>query len=1037
MSVRHSKFIKILTSVGVIMLAPQSLCRAICRIFDLMKFHKLYFLCLCALLFSIDRMVGQIVINEGCHRNYISLLDEDQDNSDWIELYNAGSEAVDLFGFSLSDDSDGMGQWEFPHFNLGPDQYLVVFCSDKDRTVMQPFQPVTTEYSFVPEVGWNTHPFEQSFLWDGVSNLVINTCSYNSQGYTVNSLFSQSDMGYICSAFQFVDGSDASCYATNGMTSTWRPNMQINGIAIGSGNLTNDYTTYPAPYGNWYYSAKHQFLIRAEELQAAGIAAGEISSLAFDVVATDPTLYDYLDIQITSSTIEELSEQFLNINGQEFHTNFKLSAEGETVYLFDPLNALMSSLTVDGDLPDVSTGRFPNGLNNVVLFDQPTPHAVNDNSPAFGIAGTPIASVNSGFFSTPLYITLVNPNEAPTSMYFTTDGSEPNTNSVLYEGQEIPVFTSKIIRARAFKNGYVASPIMTHSYFFNVNHITPIISVVTDPSHLYGDQGMFDHPFDDWLKPGHVEYFDSTATHELLFAQSTGMIMDGGAGGSRGQPQRSFRLKLADGALGENPVDLPIIPTKQDRERYSDFYLRNGSNQYLVLPYKDAAQVRMMSEGSNNYFSAWRPVSVYVNGDYFGLYELREKFNREKFKIEDDAAENSIEILSLSYFYGGVLRAVKGDVDHFYESYDAAIALNETSDTYWEDADQYFDLTYYVDYICGETWMGNVDWPYNNIKIYRSDATNNRWRFAIQDLELSLQPNGWTDCWHNGLDFLDDQGGYPYTNLWIKSINNDAFKTYFINRFADLMNSSYKANRVLAIEEHCFDQTVVEMQNEYERWGDPWNIDGQMENFYNNHLTFQEQLTCRSEEVQQQVANYFNMPAMNVTLNVSPMGAGTIQISTLQPSEYPWTGVYYNGVPVHIEAVANEGYTFDHWDANAVLAQLDATVFDGLLDASDLTFHAYFEVIPDAVVESTSDGSAKVYPNPARGAWYLECDHPEQLIAVKVFDVYGREVLSKEGNEILFKMQINSSRWATGCYQIGLFDQRGQCSRIPLLVAND
>jgi hypothetical protein len=384
-----------------------------------------------------------------------------------------------------------------------------------------------------------------------------------------------------------------------------------------------------------------------------------------------------------------------------------------------------------------------------------------------------------------------------------------------------------------------------------------------------------------------------------------------------------------------------------------------------------------------------------------------------------------------------VLRAVAGDIDHFYESYDAAMALNEFGDDYWNLADAYFDMTYYVDYICGETWMGNVDWPYNNIKIYRSDATDNRWRFAIQDLELALGPNGWTDCWHNGLSFLQDQGGHPYANLWIKSINNDAFKTYFINRFADLMNSNYKAERVLAIESHCFDQTVVEMQNEYERWGDPWNVDGQMENFYNNHLTFQEQLTCRSEEVQQQVANYFNMPAMNVTLNVSPMGAGTIQISTLHPQEYPWTGVYYYGVPVRIEAVANEGFTFDHWDPNAVLSQLNLAVFDSLLAPSDLTFHAYFESIPDAVVESVQDGSVRVYPNPAQNYWNIECKNPNQYTALKVVDVFGREVITKQGQDVMPKMQINSAHWATGCYYVCLFDHQGKCTRIPIMVSHE
>ncbi len=989
----------------------------------------------CFALFGIFHTAcSQIVINEGCHRNYLSFPDEDYENSDWLEIYNSGSEPVDLFGYALSDNDEQPTEWVFPHYILQPNAFLVVFCSEKDRYAAPGFTPATTAYSFVPETGWNTHNFDQTMEWDGVSNIVINTCSYNSVGYTVNSIFNLTDMGYVCSNSQFNDGSDASCYSENGYTSTLRPNMLINGVQIGEGTLNNDATTYPAPYGNWYYSARNQFLIRGQELIDAGLSAGPISSLAFDVVYTDPTLYDYLDIQISTTASDELTGAFINPNGAYFHSNFKLSSEGETAYLYNPEGVIVSQLALDGDMADVSWGRYPDGMNNTVMFSSPTPQASNSNVPDFGIAGTPIATVESGFFITPQYVTLVNPNEAPSDMYFTTDGSEPTISSTLYEGQEIPVFTSRIIRARAFKTGMAASPIMTHSYFINVSHSTPIISVVSDNVNLYGETGMFDHPFDDWLKPCYVEYFDSIPAHPLMFAQSSGMIMDGGAGGSRGNPQRSFRLKLADGALGEQPVQLPIIPTRPERNVYSDFYLRNGSNQYLVLPYKDAAQVRMMCEGSNNYFSAWRPVTVYVNGDYFGLYELREKFNTEKFEVEDNATEETIEILSQSYFYGGVLRAVEGEVDHFYESYDALMALDQTTDTYWSDADQYVDMTYYVDYICGETWMGNVDWPYNNIKIYRSDATDYRWRFGIQDLELALQPNGWTDCGHNGLYFLNDQGGHPYTAIWLKSIENDQFRTYFINRFADLMNTNYSAERVLAIEQHCFDQSVIEMPNEYQRWGDPWNIDGQMDGFYNNHLTFRDELACRAEILQDQITDYFGTPSLEVTLNVFPAGAGTIKISTLQPSTYPWTGVYYYGIPVSIEAVANEGYTFDHWDANAVLESLEQAQFNGLLAPENLQFNAYFEAIPDHVVEQQAITAMRMYPNPAHDQVVIELEDPQAVASIAIVDVCGRTVATLSKNELQNKMRLETATWANGSYHMVLRGINGQQATSKLMV---
>jgi hypothetical protein len=76
---------------------------------------------------------GGIVINEINAGNESGLADEDGDEEDWIELYNAGTSAIDLAGWSLSDDEEEPGRWIFPSKLLAPGQYLVVFASAKDR----------------------------------------------------------------------------------------------------------------------------------------------------------------------------------------------------------------------------------------------------------------------------------------------------------------------------------------------------------------------------------------------------------------------------------------------------------------------------------------------------------------------------------------------------------------------------------------------------------------------------------------------------------------------------------------------------------------------------------------------------------------------------------------------------------------------------------------------------------------------------------------------------------------------------------------
>ncbi|MFM7770685.1 MAG: chitobiase/beta-hexosaminidase C-terminal domain-containing protein, partial [Bacteroidota bacterium] len=472
--------------------------------------------------------------------------------------------------------------------------------------------------------------------------------------------------------------------------STLRPNVKFNSSTIGSGTLQNSPYDYPAPYGNWYWSARNQMLFLASELTAAGLSAGPINSLSFSVAAPDGISYTYLEIKMNNTSETEMTNEFLDANGSLFHTNFKIGGDGETVYLFDNTGIMADSLHVNCAALDVSIGSYPDAVDNISLFGNPTPASTN-SAPANGYTAGPLFDLASGVYNSMQNVTIYDPNNPTGTIRYTLDGSTPNQTSPIYNGQPIPIYQSRILRARVYLPNRIPSNVTTASYLFNVAHQTPIISVSTSNSNLYGATGIFDHWDQDWLRDAHVDYFDSIPGHPLLFSTNSGMMVDGGAGGSRSHPQHSFRLEMANSVLGEQPIIYPIIPNRPNRNKYSDFYLRNGSNQYLVLPYKDACQVHLMCNGSNTYFSAWRPVTVYINGQYFGLYELREKYNKEMFKTLDNATNSTTEILSLSYWNGGVLRAVDGDVNNFWDAYNAFSALDQNNITYWDQADQYFD----------------------------------------------------------------------------------------------------------------------------------------------------------------------------------------------------------------------------------------------------------------------------------------------------------------------------------------------------------
>jgi hypothetical protein len=494
---------------------------------------------------------------------------------------------------------------------------------------------------------------------------------------------------------------------------------------------------------------------------------------------------------------------------------------------------------------------------------------------------------------------------------------------------------------------------------------------------------------------------------------------------------------MDNSVLGDGGVVYPVIPNRSERTKFGSFYLRNGSNQYLQLPYKDACQNEVLSGTTNNYYSAWRPVTVYINGNYFGLYELREKLDTEFFEEVDGADKDSTDILSLSAWNNFALRAVEGNpVDTFWTNYGQFASLDPQQVNYWSQADQYFDLTYYTDYIIAESWVGNVDWPQNNIKIVRSNVTGNRYRFCTIDMELALAPNSWTDCYSDHIAYLLSQSpDNPFINVWLKSMQNDQFYNYFINRFADVMNTEYLSERTLAIEQDFFDQTVVEMQNEYARWGDPNQIPQQMNTFYQNHLTFSNQLELRSEQVRNHIESNFGLPnQVDLTLDVHPTGAGKIQISTITPEEYPWSGVYFNGIPIKIEAIPNPGYAFSNWGTNSLIADVLDPVFLDTLDLTQVQFDAYFEENGLGLSSQQLTYGFHVYPNPAGGQVTLVNGNASlETLSYEIIDMTGRRLQAETINNFGKETIISTKGFPASVYLVRILSDQELKGQLRLM----
>jgi hypothetical protein len=280
-----------------------------------------------------------------------------------------------------------------------------------------------------------------------------------------------------------------------------------------------------------------------------------------------------------------------------------------------------------------------------------------------------------------------------------------------------------------------------------------------------------------------------------------------------------------------------------------------------------------------------------------------------------------------------------------------------------------------------------------------------------------MQPNGWTSCTDNHIRFLLDRNpAIPYINIWLRSINNTKYKHYFINRFADLMNTSYQLDTILSKEQQFFNGMLPEMPLEFERWGNPNDIPGQMQQFVQNHLTFKNELACRTNVVRNNLISEFDLnKKVTLNLDVFPNSTGRIQLNTIKPETYPWSGVYFDGVPVKMTAVADSGYQFSHWEPNAFITDTLNPVIESNIDQNK-EFKAYFKVIPPK-----PDGPEihfTLFPNPTSNELIIQHDNKTLAngCSFEIYDLNGRKITFGELNSAGLQTKIDVRSFRSSIY---------------------
>jgi len=712
--------------------------------------------------------------------------------------------------------------------------------------------------------------------------------------------------------------------------------------------------------------------------------------------------------------------------GPVLHSSFKISSEGETLRLYDSNGQLLDEMPPVYLRRDHSAGRYPDGHISVpVLFETPTPGASNNSSLYYaGYATPPVMSLAPGFY---LQSVLLNITGIEGDIRYTLDGSYPDNSMLLYNGP-LQLDTSVVIRAQSVSSDpvFLPSEYVTATYIIGYTSELPVVSLSSDPDNLWdwntgiyvlGPNASPIYPYhganfwQDWERPVHVEFFETNGVK--IFDQEAGVSINGGSV-SRTRPMQSLRLTARD-KYGSSVFSHRFFEQK-DIEEFKILVLRNSSGDFNKTHFRDGSLHKLMIGKVDIGLLCYRPSAVFINGQYWGVHNIREKVSKHYLEENYGIDEENVDLLEEDS------TVIQGDYTEFNAMQQFIAGSDLSNETLYDSAKKMLDVISFADYFIAETYLSNIDWPYNNIKYWKVKSPGNKWRYLLMDLDISLGNLGWAPA---SLDVLGRvMGPYGYNNKHAKIfkslIRNTEFRNHFINRYADLVNTIFRSEYLKNHIEEVKSVIEPEMPMHFNRWGN--TMQGWYDEIYNVVMPYVE---GRPAYALQYVQDTFQLKQqVQLTLDVWPPQAGVIRLNTITPQDYPWNGIYFDGVPVTMTIIPNPGFTFSEWQSDNIQITGNRNVTITLNVDRQNKFTAFFR--------SADGNNLNIYPNPAQhsvsAGFILDKDGEGYY---DLTDNYGKIVLSSSRQHFtkgINQINVVVENLASGVYVMNFYTTQNKFS---------
>lgn len=810
-----------------------------------------------------------LIINEIISNNKHSYPNKNLEYYDIIELYNDNDYDINLGGFYLSDNKNDLRKFEFPSVIINSKDYLIVYASGEN-------------YYDEDEIHTNfklNNNGETLILSDNSLN-VLSKITYKETMYDTSYGYNESEYVYFYNSTP--NAKNTGEYSINPIkkeisnTKIKISNYEDKKLELYNDedkdiNLDNYYISnnlndlYYNKISNIVIKAKDKAIIdfdiensntiilsnnKKEEIDRVTINHDNLKSIIINEVSATPSSFIELknitnnDISLKDYEISDNKEIKVALDNVVIRANsyyvlypdklgFSINNSNEVLTLYkgeEVIDTFNVSKLNDG----ISTGI--NDLGNRVYYKDITMGSDNSNNYYLGYSLVPYFSLDGGYIEKGSNVSLKTNNDS--EIYYTIDGSMPNRNSLKYEN-DITIDKTMTIKAISYKDNYLESDVVSRTFFTDRRHTLPVVSISTESYNLFGSSGIITNYRQDSERVVSFEFYEKNGSLGTSFV--SGIKLSGMD--SRERDQKSISVYLRK-RYGLKEVSYPFFNDTTPKT-YSSFLLRNSGEDPFRVRIMDAVLTKTL-DGMNIDKQDYRPVVLYLNGEYYGLYNLREKLNSDYVVTNFEYEKDGIDVIKYR-------TPTHGTISNFNEIVSYISNNDVTKTSVYEYIKSKIDIEELINYVIVEAYYGNTD--LGNIRYWKS-SENDKWRFMLYDLDWSL--------WNTNISFA-----YPINSEQIpaatylpsvytitkKLYQNSEFRDLYLKSIASALKNNFNKDKMCDLVDELSLEIKDEIPYHIAKWKDIKSYDS----WQSNLSRFKNAIKLRYDTVVNRLKSEFNL----------------------------------------------------------------------------------------------------------------------------------------------------------------------------------